>query len=131
MAHYHGRRGLVYITTIGAAQNNMLHLDSWTLDMPVDFAEITAFGDSNKQYVGGIPDCKGSLSGSWDDTDDDMFDVMWSSPAGVVMTLYPSTLVPTKYWYGHAWTDFSIDCSVADAVKVSMNFAAKDDWYQF
>lgn len=130
MAHYHGRRGLVYMAAVGGAAASVSHLDSWTLDMPVDFAEITAFGDANKQYVGGIPDLKGSFSGSWDDTDDALFDLM-VSPDGAVIYLYPSSLVLTKYWYGNAWTDFSIDVSAADAVKVSANFAAKDDWGQY
>jgi len=130
MAHYHGRRGLVYIAGVGDALAQVLHLNSWTLDQNVDFAEITAFGDKNKQYVGGRPDCKGALEGSWDDADDAMYDLMQSTD-GVFMHLYPSTLVPTKYWYGLAWTDFSIDCSASDAVKISGNFAAQADWYQF
>ena len=130
MAHYHGRRGLVYMAAAGAPAASVAHLNHWTLDQPVDFAEITAFGDRNKQYVGGIPDCKGTFEGSWDDTDDTLYDLM-NGTGGVVMYLYPSSLVLTKYWYGNAWTDFSIDVSAADAVKVSANWAAKDDWYQY
>lgn len=130
MAHYHGRRGLLYASATGAAAASVAHLNHYTLDSPVDFAEITAFGDRNKQYVGGIPDLKGTIEGSWDDTDDTLYDLMQSDD-GVVMYLYPSSLVLTKYWYGHAWTDFSMDVSAADAVKVSGNFAALDDWYQY
>jgi len=131
MAHQHGRRGVVYMADFGGAGAvNVAHLNSWTLDMPVDFAEISAFGDKNDQYVGGIPDCKGTLEGSWDDTSDAIYDLM-ESVDGVVMYLYPTSLVATKYWYGNAWVDFSIDVSAADAVKFSANFAAKDDWGQY
>ena len=129
MAHYHGKRGLVYMSGVGAAAVSVAHLNAWTLDMASDLAEVTSFGDANKQYVAGIPDCKGTLAGTWDDTSDDMYDLSRSDD-GVVMYLYPSSGVLTKYFYGNAWTDFSIDTSIADAVKIAGNFGAKDDWGQ-
>lgn len=131
MARYHGRRGRVYISTSGTgAASSMCTLSEWSLNMGTDKAEVTAFCDANKQYVGGFPDVSGSLSGFWDDTVDTLYDAMASSD-GVKIYLYPSNLVPTKYFYGPAWTDFSIETGVGDAVKISGSFSAAGDWGQY
>jgi hypothetical protein len=47
------------------------------------------------------------------------------------MYLYPSTLVPTKYWCGTANVDFGIQTAVDQATKISGSFAAAGDWSQF
>ena len=130
MALYHGRRGLAYIGTTGAgAAASVASLTSWSLDAPSDLVEVTAFGDSNKSYVMGIKDCTGSLEGWWDDTVDTLWDAA-SSADSVRMYLYPSSLVLTKYWYGKAFLDFSINVGVGDAVKISGKWAANGAWGQ-
>jgi len=131
MARYHGRRGRVYISTSGTgAASSMCTLSEWSLNMGTDKAEVTAFCDENKRYVAGFPDVSGSLSGFWDDTVDTLYDAMQSSD-GCIMYLYPSALVLTKYWYGPAWVDFSIDVGVGDAVKISGDWSANGDWGQY
>jgi len=130
MALYHGRRGLAYIGTTGAGTaTSVASLTSWTLDAPSDLVDVTAFGDSNKSYVMGIKDCTGSLEGWWDDAVDTLWDAS-SSAAAVPMYLYPSSLVLTKYWYGKAFLDFSINVGVGDAVKISGKWAANGSWGQ-
>ena len=128
MAVYAGRKGVVYLSTSGSGNaTSVLKLTKWSLDQSTDKIEVTAFGDTNKTYVQGLKDVKGSFSGFWDDTETKPFTAADSSD-GCKMYLYPSSDAPTKYWYGPAWLDVSIDTGVADAVSISGNFAANGSW---
>ena len=105
MARYHGRQGRVYISTTGAGAAVMVGaLTEWSLDGTQDRVDVTAFGDGNKQYVLGLRDVSGTISGWWDDTIDTVFDAA-ASADGCRIYLYPSNDAPTKYWYGPAWLD--------------------------
>lgn len=130
MARYAGRKGVVYISTSGAGTAAaMVAADKWSLNMPTDKIEVTAFGDGNKTYVQGLPDVDGQLSGWFDDTDDTLYDASRSTTP-VKMYLYPSSDVPTKYWYGTAWIDFQIQVDVKGAPQVSGSFKAGSTWGQ-
>lgn len=130
MAKYHGRKGVVYISTTGTgAATSIVGLNRWTLDMKTDTADTTEFGASNKTYVQGLPDVSGTLSGFWDDTSDSLYDASRSTD-GVKLYLYPSSDASGKYWYGPAWVDMSIDTTATDAIKVSANFKANGNWGQ-
>ncbi len=131
MARYAGEGGVVYISTDGtSAPTTILAMNNWTLNMPTDKHEVTAFGDANKRYVQGLPDVSGEISGFWDDTDDNMYDASQSDD-GCQMYLYPSDLVTTKYWYGPAWIDFSIAVPNSGPVTVSGSFIANGSWGQY
>lgn len=130
MARYHGKKGTIYISTSGSGTAvAAVALNSFTLNMPTDKVEVTAFGDTNKQYVQGLPDISGDLSGFWDDTSDALYDASRSSD-GVKLYLYPSSDAPTKYWYGPAWVDFSLSTGSAASVDVSASFVANGAWGQ-
>jgi hypothetical protein len=128
MAAYHGKSGLVYISTTGTgAASALIRMNSWSLDQGTDKAEVTSFGDTNKNYVQGLPDISGSLGGFWDDTEDKLFQGALSGD-GVKMYLYPSSLAISKYWYGPAWVDYSVEVGVGDAVSISGSFSAAGSW---
>lgn len=128
MARYHGKKGLVYMSTSGTgAAAKVIALTGWSLDQTTDKVDVSAFGDTNKQYVQGLPDVKGSFDGFWDDTEDKLFQGA-SSPDGVKLYLYPSADAITKYWYGPAWVDASVDTKVSGAIGVKANFNANGDW---
>lgn len=130
MARYPGKNGVVYMSTSGSGTASLVTaLTEWTLDMPTDKIEVTAFGDTNKQYVVGLPDVSGTLAGWFDDTSDQLYDASRSTD-GVKMYLYPSSSVTTKYWYGTAFVDFSITTGVSDAVAISGSFQAAGTWGQ-
>lgn len=130
MAKYAGRKGVVYISTSGGGNaTTILGLNEWSLNMPTDKYEVTEFGDTNKTYVQGLPDVTGTLSGFWNDTDDNLYDASQSSD-GVKMYLYPSADATSKYWYGTAWVDFSITTPQTGPVGVSGSFAAAGAWDQ-
>jgi hypothetical protein len=128
MAVYAGRKGLVYFATDGTtAAAAVTKLSMWSLDRTTDKLEVTSFLDSNKTYVQGLPDLKGSYEGFWDDTETKPFAAAASS-AAVRMYLYPSQDILTKYAYGLAWLDASIEVGVNEAVKVKGSFVAGGSW---
>jgi hypothetical protein len=130
VAVYAGRKGVIYMSTTGGGTAvTVIHMKSWSLNMPTDKIETTAFGDTNKTYVQGLPDATGDMSGWWDDTSDALYDGSQSTN-GVKLYLYPSADAPSKFWSGPAWVDFSIDVDVNGAVEVSASFVANGAWAQ-
>lgn len=128
MARYHGKSGVVYLSTTGStAATTTTSLSSWTLDLSTDKVETTSFGDANKTYVQGLKDIKGTLAGFLDDTGLSLFTAA-DSTDGVKMYLYPSSASPTVYWYGPAWLDASISVPVAGANTLTGNFVANGAW---
>jgi hypothetical protein len=128
MAVYPARKGVVYLSTTGSgAATNVVHLNQWTLNRDTDKIETTSFGDLNKTYVQGLPDLKGSFTGFWDDTETKPFTAA-ASTDGVKLYLYPSADIASKYAYGPAWIDCSINVSVSGAVTISGNFVANGSW---
>jgi len=128
MARYHGKSGVVYLSTTGSgAATTTTSLSGWTLDLSTDKVETTCFADPNKTYVQGLKDIKGTLTGFLDDTGLSLFTGA-DSTDGVKMYLYPSSAAPTVYWYGPAWLDASIAVPVAGANTLSGNFVANGAW---
>lgn len=128
MAVYAGRKGVIYMSTTGSGTaTNVIKMNKWTINRTTDKLETTAFGDANKTYVQGLPDLKGTFSGFWDDTESKPFTGA-SSSSGVLLYLYPSSDIPTKFWSGPAWVDLSMDTGVAQAVTISASFAANGSW---
>lgn len=129
MARYSGKSGVAYIgPTTGGAAIAVLGLSKWTLNQDTDKQECTAFQDTNKQYVQGLPDVKGSVSGFWDDVSSDTLFTAQAAAGGVYCYLYPSTLNSTKYWYGSAFFDSQVEVDVGSAVKVTSNFVGSSNW---
>lgn len=128
MGRYHGRKGKVYMAVDGSsAAINVISLSKWNIDFSTDKVDVTAFGDTNKQYVQGLRDVKGALSGFWDDTDTTLLTAS-SSTLPVRLYLYPSTDIPAKYASGAAWVDMKVDTDVKDAIKVDGSWVAGGNW---
>jgi hypothetical protein len=128
MARYAGRKGVVYISTsLAGVASLVASMNHWTVDRTTDKIDVTSFADLNKTYVQGLPDLKGTFSGFWDDTESKPM-AGAASTSGINMYLYPSADAPSKFWYGPAWLDMSMDTSVAGAITLSGNFAANGSW---
>lgn len=128
MAKYHGQGGVVYLSTTGSgAATVTVGLSSWSLDMPTDRSEVTSFEDLNKTYVQGKRDISGAMSGFWTDTNDELFDGA-ESIDGVKLYLYPSKDATSRYFYGPAWLDASIECPSDGPVTISSSFQANGSW---
>lgn len=125
---YHGKGGVVYASTSASgAATKVISLTRWSLDMPTDRVETTDFDSSNKEYVQGFKDVSGEIAGFWNDGEDKLF-AGADSADGVKLYLYPSKNAPSKYFYGPAWLDASIEVGVDAAVSISGSFAANGAW---
>src|SRR5690606_2498782 len=123
-----GKNAALYMSTSGSGNASpVAGLTAWTLNMAVDRVETTEFGAPNKTYVQGYKDVSGTITGFWDSSDDTLFDALESAD-GVKIYLYPSRDASTKYWYGPAWVDFSVDVSNSGAVSISGSFGANGAW---
>jgi hypothetical protein len=124
MARIHGRAGRLYanLTSAGTAEP-IAFLRDWSLDFATDNAEVTAFGDTNKVYVAGLPDCTGSIAGWYDDATVQMYTAALDGVARKFY-LYPSTLTNGQYWFGTGLFSFSVSGAVDGAVNISASFNA-------
>lgn len=123
MARKHGRNGRLYADIAGGGSAEpVVFLNQWSIDFTVDNIDVTAFGDSNKTYVAGLPDSSGSFSGYFDSETPQLYT---AATDGVARSfyLYPDTSDAT-YWYGTALFDFSVSSSVDGAITVSGDWNA-------
>ena len=98
-------------------------LTKWTAEFATDKVDVTAMGDSNKTYISGLPDAKGSFNGWYDDA---TAQVYTAASDGVARRfyLYPNNATTTQYWYGTALFDFSASGGSEEAIAISGNWAA-------
>jgi len=129
VAKYHGRKGLIYLSTSGTGNaTSFANLNSWSLDLSTDATEVTAFGDANKTYVQGLKNVSGQFSGFYDDSASANLFTAADSADGVKVYIYPSSDAITKYAYGPAWVSCSINGGVGAAVQVSGSIVANGSW---
>ena len=125
---YHAKDAIVYIAPDGSTDaSELLGASEWTLDMTTDTVEVTAFGDQNKQYVQGLPDISGTLSGFVKEDEDKWFQAQRSTQP-VKVYLYWSRQMPSKYAYGTAWISISLSNTVTSANEIAANFVAGGPW---
>jgi hypothetical protein len=123
MARIHGRNGRLYAgLTSGGTAEPVTFLNNWSISFAVDNVDVTAFGDTGKVYVAGLPDASGSYSGFYDDETVQFYTAATDGIARKFY-LYPSTSSNTKYWFGTAIFDFNVDAAVDGAVQVT------GDWH--
>src|SRR5262245_37018548 len=129
MARIHGKNGQVKMDpTGGSSLATVADLNAWTLDLAKDRVEVTAFGDTNKKRVTGLPDYSGTLGGWWNSaTSPALFDVILGDIAPM-LELIPNSLEPTFLFKGLANVDGSINVSATGAVSISGKWDAFDNW---
>ena len=124
MPRQHGRNARLYMgITSGGTAEPVAFLRQWSISFTTDNVEVTAFGDTNKVYVAGLPDASGSYSGFYDDATSQMFT---SSQDGIARRfyLYPATTNATQYFFGTGLFDFSLETTVDGANTISGDFQA-------
>ena len=132
MARSHGRNGVVYLSaTNGSLASPVTFQASWSINFTVDKQDVTAFLDSNKVYVAGLPDASGDFSGFWDDATSQTY-VAATDGLARNMYLYPNiTADPNIYFFGTVLPDFAMDGAVGGPVnmKATWNAASKIQRY--
>lgn len=131
MARQHGYKGEIALDDTGAGTTftAVASMNAFTIDMKRELVDVSCFGDTNRQYVQGLPDIKGSLNGVFDPatTPDQLIRIaMGDTP--VFMRLTPSTLTPTTLFKGLAYLDTSLSVSSSGAITVSGTYSAAGPW---
>jgi len=124
MANIAGRNARLYlaIASNGLAEP-IASIKTFNIDGTSERFETTAFGDSTKTYVAGLPDSTGSFAGYYDDTVNPTFS---ASQDGVARKwyFYPNHTVTTAYFFGTGFFDFSTAFDVSGVGEVSGNWSA-------
>lgn len=124
MARIHGRNGRLYvgIASAGTAEP-IAFLNKWSMSFSTDDVEVTAFGDTNKTYVAGLPDVDGSFAGFYDNA---TAQTLTAATDGVARKFYayPDNTSSSQYWFGTAIFDFAVSTGVGEAATISGNFKA-------
>jgi|SRR5262245_17323363 len=127
----HGSKGQVKMDPTGGSTSAVVaDINSWTANFNRDTAECTAFQDTTKQYVVGLKDAKGALTGFWNATSSPSFFKVAFGSTAVTLELYPSTLDATNFFHGLAYLDASINVPSNGAVTISGNWVGAGDWDQ-
>ena len=125
MVRRHGRNAQVYVgITSGAAASPVPFMASWTMNQVTDKQEVTAFGDSNKVYVAGLPDSSGDFGGFMDQASSQTY---IAAVDGLPRNFYlyeDAINDPNVYWFGTIIADFSTDGAVAGPVNAKATWVA-------
>jgi len=124
VARLHGRNGRVYMALASGGTAEPLNFQAkWSINFATDKDEVTALGDANKVYVGGLPDASGDFSGYYDDATVQTYTAATDGVARKFY-LYPSTNNTAQYFFGTILPDIKIDGDVASAIKVAASWNA-------
>ena len=128
MARISGRHGAMYIDLTGsAAATQIPYLNKFSINFTVDKIDVTAFGDTNKVYVAGMPDTSGDFSGFYDTATPQLYTAA-SDGISRKCYVYPDNTVPGTYFHGYATFDFKIDVDNGGAASVSGSWSAANSW---
>ena len=121
----HGRNAQIYLgATTGTVAVPLLFQAAWSISRVSDRDEVTAFGDLNKVFVGGLPDASGDFGGFMDAGTSQTY-VAASDGLPRNFYLYWDTVNdPNSYWYGTILVDFSADGAVAGPVNFKATWQA-------
>lgn len=125
MARIHGRRGQLYVglASSTAVPSPVPFLGKWAITFDTDDVDVTAFSDTNKVYVSGLPDIGGTYEGFFDLATGQLYAAA-SDGLARGFYLYPDNSQTTTYWYGTAIFDFQASGGASDAVAISGNWKA-------
>jgi hypothetical protein len=118
MSAVHGSNSYVSID----GDDVSVYLDTATLDKMVETAEVTAFGDDDKEYIPGLRDSTISGGGHWDATGDG-FVADWDDGAVVAVIVGPagSASGMVEYTFNAILTSYNVDMPVGGRVGFSFS----------
>ena len=124
MARKHGRNGrLLAAVASGGTAEPIAFLKTFSISFATDNVDVTAFGDTNKVSVAGLPDSSGSYDGFYDTDTAQLFTAATDGVARKFY-LYPDYSDTTEYFFGTAIFDFSVSQAVDGAIGISGDWQA-------
>lgn len=124
MARIAGKNGRLYagIGSAGTAEP-IAFLNKWALKFATDKFDVTAFGDTTKTYVSGLPDCQGTYAGFYDTATAQLYTAA-TDGVSRKFYLYPDNTTTGQYWFGTAIFDFNIEGDLGSSVNIDGSLAA-------
>lgn len=120
-----GRNGSLYANlTSGGTAEPIAYLNNYSIEFASDRFEVTAFGDTNKAYVAGLPDASGDYSGFFDTATQQLYGAAVDGIARKTYIYMDRANSAGIYFFGTAFFDMSIDGSVDGAVSISGSWSA-------
>ena len=123
MAEIHGKDGAVM-----SGGSAVASIDSWTLTVDAEMADISAYGDDDRKFLPGVRNASGSLSGTYNSTNavqlaiQNQFSSTGTVTSTTVVLLTNNTVGATRGWKGTAYfTNVSINSDISDKVGFSAN----------
>lgn len=126
----HGKNGQVYVDVDGASPFSyslIADLNAWTLDMSTDRVDVTAFGDTNKQRVSGLPDYSGTIGGWFNAGNVTYLDAVLAG-IPVQMKLVPNSADSSVFFSGLANIDGSVNVPATGAASMAGTWDAAGNW---
>lgn len=125
MARIAGRRGRVYlgIANASASAEPLPFIATWSINHSNDKLDVSAMGDDQKTYVGGLADASGAFNGFYDNATAQTYTAAIDGQARK-WYLYPDLSTNTQYWFGTVLVDMSVDGGVSSAVNIAANWSA-------
>jgi hypothetical protein len=124
VARLSGKNGRLYAgVTSGGTAEPIAFINSFSLSFTTDKQDVTCFGDTGKVYVSGFADATGDFAGFYDDATNQLYTAATDGVARR-MYLYPDMTTNTKYWFGTAIFDFSVQQNLSGGVAISGSWAA-------
>jgi hypothetical protein len=125
VARAHGRNARLYVDLTGSgAAVPVPFMNNVSMDFTTDKSDVTAFGDSNKVYVVGLPDASGSIAGWMDVGSEGLFKAATDGNARKFYWYPDAANTPLDYFYGTAFFDYSPGGGVGDALAFSGSLTA-------
>lgn len=125
----HGKFGQISMDAAGGSAYVVLaDMNAWTLDLATDRVEVTAFGDTNKRRVSGLPDFSGTIGAWWNAATSPTYIAAILAGTPVGLKLVQNTLDPTVFFSGLANVDGSVSVSATGAISMTGKWDAASNW---
>lgn len=120
-----GDNGRVYlgIANAAATAEPLPFVAKYSISWKTDKYDVTAMGDGQKTYVGGLRDASGSFNGWYDDSTNQTYTAAQDGQPRK-MYLYPNQADTSKYFFGLVLPDMSVDGGVGGGIAMSSDWAA-------
>lgn len=125
MARSAGRNGRLYMgIAAGGTAEPIAFISKFAADMKTNQIKVTAFGDPNEVYVGGLPDATGTFDGYFDDATQQMYTAAIDGLARKMYAYENIVTQPSQYFFTTAIFGFHVEWSVDGSVDISGSWAA-------
>lgn len=126
-AKLHGKNGAIYLGGDKSSGTKVAAKTEWTLARNRDYVDATAFGDTNKTYLTGLPNVQGTYAGFLDTSGDLLFSAATSEALAIYLYADDGG-TPVLVAHGSGFLDANVTANNADAVRITGEFRASNNW---